>query len=84
MPVTLNGKRYLTNTEVAHLVSVARQTLWRWRSAGRIPLGRQYRGRTVLFSEPEVKEIQRYSERVEPVLAGRATPPHSVSRTKGL
>lgn len=67
MPVEVNGKRYFQATEVAEEVGVARQTLWRWRRAGSIPVGRKYRGRQVIYNESEVELIRQYAERIEPI-----------------
>jgi predicted DNA-binding transcriptional regulator AlpA len=76
MAVELDGIRYLSNDEVARKLRISRQTLWRWRAAAKIPLGRQYRGRVVLFTQDEVTEIRRYAHRVEPAipLAGSQLP----------
>ena len=68
MAVELDGIRYLSNDEVARKLRISRQTLWRWRAAAKIPVGRQYRGRVVLFTQDEVTEIQRYAHRIEPAL----------------
>ena len=67
MALKLSGSVFLTNGEAAETAGVTRQTLWRWRADGRIPLGRQYRGRVVLFTEAEVAEIVRYANRIEPL-----------------
>jgi len=67
MPVEVNGKEYLQVTEVADMVGVTRQTLWRWRQAGSIPIGRKYRGRQVIYNRDEVELIRQFSERIEPI-----------------
>jgi hypothetical protein len=46
---------------------VSRQTLWRWRSAHRVPQGRRFRNGQVLFSEDEFAEIRAYATQVGPV-----------------
>lgn len=38
MPVQVGGLTYFTNNEVSEELSVSRQTLWRWREKGRIPV----------------------------------------------
>jgi excisionase family DNA binding protein len=68
MAVQLDGIRYLSNDEVAKKLGISRQTLWRWRAAAKIPVGRQYRGRVVLFTQDEVTEIHRYVHRIEPAV----------------
>ena len=67
MPVNLDGKFYVTMSEAAEQLGVARQTLWRWRKEGRIPPGRRYRGREVIFTSEEVEEARQYANRVEPI-----------------
>ena len=83
MAVELEGVRYLSNDEVARKLRIARQTLWRWRAAAKIPIGRQYRGRVVLFTQDEVTEIQRYANRIEPALPRTATQLPLFSSRKG-
>lgn len=73
MTVQVEGVRYLSNDEVAQKLGVSRQTLWRWRASGKIPVGRQYRGREVLFTQDELKEIRRYAHRIEPAVPKAAT-----------
>jgi len=67
MPVEVHGKRYLQATEVAKEVGVTRQTLWRWRRDGTIPLGRKYRGRQIIYTANEIELIREFAERIEPV-----------------
>jgi predicted DNA-binding transcriptional regulator AlpA len=67
MPVEINGTRYLQVTEVADTVGVTRQTLWRWRRDGVIPVGRKYRGRQIIYTQSEVELIQLFAERIEPI-----------------
>jgi len=67
MPVEVNGKEYLQVTEVAEIVGVTRQTLWRWRRDGLIPVGRKYRGRQVIYNREEIELIRQFAERIEPI-----------------
>jgi hypothetical protein len=67
MPIKINEIEYLTAVEVCEEVNVTRQTLWRWRQKGKIPPGHRYRGREVVFSPVEVKAIQEFANRIEPI-----------------
>jgi predicted DNA-binding transcriptional regulator AlpA len=53
-------------TEVAEVADVTRQTIWRWRKDNKIPEGRKYRGRNVVFTQDELEEIYAYAHRLEP------------------
>jgi hypothetical protein len=75
MPILLDGTTFFTNGKAAERAGVTRQTLWRWRSDGHIPLGRQYRGRSVLFSEDELTEIAQYAHRIGPFQVDRSIQP---------
>ncbi len=61
MGTEIEGHRYYSLQEVAELVNVSRQTLWRWRQEGSVPLGRSLRGRQLLFSEFDLDLIQKKS-----------------------
>lgn len=66
MPVEIGGKRFFTMGEVVDVAGVARQTVWRWKKAGKIPAGRRYRGREVLYTLDEMEGIYAYAHRIEP------------------
>lgn len=66
MPLDIKGKTFYTMGEVAEVADVARQTVWRWGKAGKIPSGRRYRGRELLFTLEEMEEIYGYAHRLEP------------------
>jgi hypothetical protein len=70
MPVTIAGRTYYSNAEVADELKVTRQTLWRWRDKGEIPAGLRSRSRQVLFTENEVELIKDYANRLEPIELG--------------
>ncbi len=70
MPVTIAGRAYYSNAEVAQELKVSRQTLWRWRERGKIPAGMRFRSRQVLFTENEVELIRDYANRLEPIELG--------------
>ena len=69
MVVEVEGVSYYTAAEVARHVDVSRTTLWRWRSKNKIPQGRRYRDKQVLFTEAELEHIREYAHRMEPVAA---------------
>jgi hypothetical protein len=57
---------YFSAADIQREIGVVRQTLWRWRKAKKIPQGRLYRGRQVVFTEQEVEAIREYANRLEP------------------
>ena len=67
MPVTIAGEEYYTNSEVSDELKVSRQTLWRWREKGCIPVGLRYRTRQVLFKADEVEAIRQFANRLVPI-----------------
>ncbi len=67
MTVEINGNKYSQITEVAELVGISRQTLWRWRRDGSIPIGRKYRGRQIIYTQDEIELIRQFAERIEPI-----------------
>jgi predicted DNA-binding transcriptional regulator AlpA len=67
MPLTIEGVEFFTTTEVTKMVGVSRQTLWRWRAEGDVPLGRRYRRKSVVFTRTEVDEIVAFANRIEPI-----------------
>ena len=73
MPVTIEGEKYYTNTEVSDQLKVSRQTLWRWREKGSIPTGLRYRTRQVLFKADEVDLIRQFANRLVPIELGGTT-----------
>jgi predicted DNA-binding transcriptional regulator AlpA len=66
MPIHIDGVEYVTAADIHRELGVARQTIWRWRKAGKIPQGRRYRDRQVVFTREEVEAIREYSNRLEP------------------
>jgi Helix-turn-helix domain len=67
MPVTIEGNEYYTAVEILKKVRISRTTLWRWRSEGKIPAGRLYRGGTIVFTAEEFTAIRAFANRLEPV-----------------
>ncbi len=66
MPLVIQGRRFFSIAEVVEKEGVSRQTLWRWRGAGYIPVGQRFRNGQVLFSEQELVEVRAYANRLEP------------------
>src|SRR5688572_3253992 len=66
MPFQIDGIEYFTATDLQQELGTVRQTLWRWRKAGKIPRGRRYRDRQILFTRQEVVAIRQYANRLEP------------------
>jgi hypothetical protein len=64
--VLIDGVTYYVAAEICRDLGVARQTLWRWRDARKIPAGHRYRGYQILFTEEEVVTIRQYANRLEP------------------
>jgi len=80
MGLEVGGIVYLTADEVAERAGISRQTLWRWRQEGRVPAGRRYRGRRLLFTEGELGLILEFAHRIEPAEIG----PVQVSSSQDL
>jgi predicted DNA-binding transcriptional regulator AlpA len=72
--IEIEGVEYFTATDIHRDVGVVRQTLWRWRRARKIPQGRRYRDKMIVFTRAEVDAIRDYSNRLEPADAPRQTP----------
>jgi hypothetical protein len=66
MPIEIEGVTFFSATDIHRDLCVARQTLWRWRKAGKIPCGRRYRDRQIVFTKQEVEAIREYANRLEP------------------
>jgi predicted DNA-binding transcriptional regulator AlpA len=70
MPIELKSRLYFSVNEVLGDTGVSRQTLWRWRQNGKVPLGHRFRDRQVLFDEEEFHAIRTYANHVEPLEDG--------------
>lgn len=64
--IRIDGITYFSAVDVQREIGVARQTLWRWRRARKIPPGRRYRDRQVVFTREEVDAIRKYANRLVP------------------
>lgn len=71
MLIEIEGVEYFTASDIQREVGIVRQTLWRWRKARKIPQGRRYRDKEVVFTRAEVEAIREYSNRLEPADAPR-------------
>lgn len=68
MTQQIDGVTFYSMEEVAEAVGVVRQTLWRWRKAGKIPQGHSFRGgQQVLFTPSDFQAIRDFANRVEPI-----------------
>jgi len=64
MPVDVDGVTYYSASDVAQEVGISRQSLWR--QEGKVPSGRKYRDRQILFTAGELGQIKDYANRLEP------------------
>ena len=67
MPIVIQGATYYNATEVLAKIDVSRQTLYRWRQSGKIPQGRRFRDRSILFTPSEVEQITQFANHMEPI-----------------
>lgn len=67
MPIDVGGITYLFASELAAELGVSRTTFWRWRREGKVPSGRRFRDRQVLFTEEESQRVRDYATRIEPI-----------------
>jgi predicted DNA-binding transcriptional regulator AlpA len=81
MPIDIDGVTYFSANEVANAAGVSRQTFWRWRREGVVPLGRLFRDRQLLFNRSEIEQAQEYANRVEPL---DATAPDQLKLFNGV
>jgi len=72
MAIQINGVEYVTAQEAAEDANVSRQTIWRWRKAGKIPAGYRFRNGQLLFTRKELAAIRRHANRLQPSEAADA------------
>lgn len=65
--IEIEGIEYYSATDVLKELGVSRQTLWRWRHQGKIPIGHRYRDGRILFTDEEVEAIRQFANRIEPL-----------------
>jgi Helix-turn-helix domain len=66
MAIEIDGIVYYSAADIHRQLGVARQTIWRWRRAGKIPAGRRYRDKQVVFTAEELQAIRGYANRLGP------------------
>lgn len=66
MPLMIDGREFITATELLRELNISRQTLWRWRQQGSISLGRLYRKNKLVFTVEEASAIRDFANRLEP------------------
>lgn len=64
---SLNGVDYFSTAEVLREAGISRQTLWRWRHEGFVPLGTRFRDKYVYFTADELVLIKDYANRLQPI-----------------
>ena len=69
MPVEVSGIRFFNVRDVAEIVGVSRQSIWRWHRDNKIPSPRYIRKKHKhrLFTREEVEKIYEYAHRLESV-----------------
>jgi excisionase family DNA binding protein len=83
MAMEIEGVTYYTAADICRELGVSRQTLWRWRSDGKIPAGRRFRDRQVLFTEDEVQLVREHANRLEPLDASATSEQLKLFATRG-
>ena len=71
MSLVLEGVEYYTMKDAVCLLSVSRQTIWRWRRDRKIPQGQLFRQKHLLFTSSEFRQIAAFANRLEPVPPNR-------------
>ena len=66
-PLAIDDIEFFCVAEIAEEVGVSRQTLWRWRNNGKIPIGHRFRDGRVLFTSEEAEEVRRFANRLDPI-----------------
>lgn len=72
MPIERAGTVYYTLTEVTERVGCSRTSIWRWKKEEKIPQGRRYRDRELLFTRAEIEAVFAHAHRLTPDEAAAA------------
>ncbi len=85
MSIEIEGVSYFSAADIQRDLGITRQTLWRWRKERKIPHGRRYRDRQIVFTEQEVQAIREYAHRLAPaeLSAANQLPLFTASSPKG-
>ena len=67
MAVEIDGAWFFSAGDVAAEAGVTRQTLWRWRRAGKVPAGYRFRNGQILYTATELQQIRAYANHLEPL-----------------
>ena len=65
--VEIHGVKYFSSSEIMKEIGVSRQTLWRWRQEGKIPLGHRFRDGRILFTSDEIESIRQFANRIDTI-----------------
>jgi hypothetical protein len=71
--ILINGKEYISASDLAREIGISRQTLWRWRHHGKIPKGYRYRDNRILFTAEEAKDVREFAHKLEPAKVADAS-----------
>lgn len=66
MPIRISEHEYFTSLEVCKRAGISRQTLWRWRQEGKVPVGKRLRRKQLVFTSEELAQIEQYATQLEP------------------
>ncbi len=70
--IRINGIEYFSAAIVAKELGVSRQTFWRWRQLGKIPLGHRFRDGKILYTADEVLAIRAFANHLEPIASAES------------
>lgn len=65
--IKIHGVNYFLATDIIKEIGVTRQTFWRWRHEGKIPVGHRFRNGRILFISAEVESIRQFANRIDPI-----------------
>lgn len=68
--LAIDGVLYYPALDIAKWLGLSRQTLWRWRQDGKIPLGHRFRNGQLFFTAQEREAIFEYTNHIEPARMG--------------